>query len=270
MIGIKKTESYLSIEEKAYHKLLEDHQEFSYLPPLELKGHIHRLLKELKAFDKASVVFDRLPNLSEKICENITAIWVFSGPDPTNPYYVGEKAYMAHMDRERRDFTFRIARYIAREKSKGDHSAGDNLGLMKRYSPIIIYNGNDGQNDSIKEELGRSNSFVPAEKLVVQGVGLKNTTDQVRTFILPEECHVPDKEILLISHAPHLVRIAHMLGFFKTIPEDMKIRFLPIKSPLSNEEYFLMELSGLLTYILLTEPQQASLQSCKYLLGNQE
>ncbi len=94
--------------------------------------------------------------------------------------------------------------------------------------------------------------MIAADKVHIPATSIANTVDQVKTFVLPESLHLAGGEIGLVSHAPHLVRTLHMLNRYQVIPEDMKIRLFPLKSPKEGrEEYTTMEVRGLLYYIYL-------------------
>ncbi|MBU1758861.1 hypothetical protein KKG31_07175 [Patescibacteria group bacterium] len=169
------------------------------------------------------------------------------------------------MERERLNYTATLARRIA-ELLQQEIPAKDSISdtkknilkvknMISQSGPMIVYNGTLSENERIRDILQREDIIIPQEKvLVLDNEYTHNTNDQIKTMIIPEELHKAGKEIGLISSAPHLWRVIHVLNQYKTLPEDMKVRLFPVATPYDGkEEYAVMEIMGLLYYAYITK-----------------
>jgi hypothetical protein len=157
------------------------------------------------------------------------------------------------MERARLHHTARIAKKIAEllsNKPQFNSPIGDikanilkTKKMISQRGPKIIYNGTNPENDRVKNILHRDTIIIPQENVIIDDKNIQNTNDQIKTMILPEGLHQPGKEIGLISHAPHLRRIARVLNQSKNLPADMKVRLFPVATPQEGkEEYAAMEI----------------------------
>lgn len=234
-----------NIKEEIYKKALEEHEEFKKIPESEIKQVIETTLREIEEFENISN-----PELNSKL----KALWVFSGAGTYHGVVMGERyskyEWAKSMDRERLDYAIQLARVS--KKVYGN-------------APMIIYNGGDDQNVVLQEMLRNKDTDLLPEEITILGSGIKNTLDQIETFVLPENLYESEGEIGLISHAPQLMRILHMLNKYQTTPKDMKIRLFPIKTSIeAKETYTTMEIKGLLYYLFIGE--NASVSAYPYLV----
>ncbi|MCX6757314.1 MAG: hypothetical protein NTZ44_00275 [Candidatus Nomurabacteria bacterium] len=202
-----------------------------------------------------------LEKLTPEIAKNTVALWVFSGPDDNNDKDRYKHIKWAHgMDQARLNYAALLERKMSElcepETSigKGPMNMSEKIQktkeLIERSGPTIIYNGSDPLNTNVENSLKQERMIIPEKKVFIDGKGIVNTVDQIKDFSLPEELHQKNKEIGIISHAPHLLRIMHMLNKYQTLPKDMTIRLYPISSPIGgNQEYAELETMGLLYYI---------------------
>lgn len=214
------------LAEKIYVAAMDEHPEFAQVPDTDFRDVINVAISEIEMFEEAS-----RRNLSTAPVD-LSAVWVFSGPTT----YYGEIAHTTYsgrswiscMDRDR--FTY----------------------AEKIFPSCIIYNGSDMQNDALKHALEKGDAAVSPENVLIFGNDFHNTLDQIKHFVMLEHLHVPGKEIGFVSHAPHLMRIVHMLQMYQTVPSDMAVRLFPIATPEEGrEEYTIMEVKGLLYYIFI-------------------
>lgn len=133
----------------------------------------------------------------------------------------------------------------ARERTKN---------LITQFAPDILFNGSPDENVDVQAVLSEPNIIFPPEKVIILESGIKNTIDQVRTFTLPPSVDIRSgDEIGVITHAPHMMRFAHILNERKSnLPSGISLRALPIPSPVESWEYAEQEIRGLLKYAFIT------------------
>jgi len=219
------------IEDKIYRLALEEHPEFKKIPMLEFKNVIKTALLEIEELERVALI-------NTEIKGNISVLWVFSGPGTYDDAFINDRypdySWTKGMDRVRVDYAVKLAQ------------------MADCGSPIIIYNGSDLQNSVLREAVKRKEIKILSEKIMIVGENINNTVDQIKTFILPESLHKSGHEIGLISHAPHLMRIVHILNKYKTIPQNMTVRLFPIATPKEGKgDYAITEIKALLYYIFL-------------------
>ena len=229
------------IEDKIYRLALEEHPEFKEIPVSELKSVIQTALLEIVELENAADLQKDLADLTPEVVEKIKALWVFSGPGTYNDVFIADRykdySWTRGMDHDRVAYAEWL--YC-------------NIMKINKNDPTVIYNGSDQQNAVLREVVRRGEIKIPNEKMLIIGENIQNTVDQIRTFILPKSLHKSEHEIGLVSHAPHLMRIAHTLNHFEIIPKDMTVRLFPIATVEDGkEEYAISEIKGLLYYIFL-------------------
>lgn len=129
---------------------------------------------------------------------------------------------------------------------------------LERYSPYLIYGSTLEQNEDVRTALADHDVIIPKSKVHIidfprKPVGV-NTIDQMKTFSLPLDLEVYDGGILVIvAHAPHIVRALHLANKFKPFPEGLVIQPHPLPSPsLAGTDYIMQEISGLLYYTFIS------------------
>lgn len=222
------------IVKKIYDLALLEHPEFMEIRATDIIEVIQSAVIQINKFEE---VAKHAPKINDKI----SALWIFSGAGTYHGLISGERyskyEWAKNMDRERVNHAVKILRTSIED--------------FKNY-PMIIYNGGDNQNIAIKEAINNKEIDILEEEIMIIGSGIKNTLDQIQTFVFPENLHKPHREIGLITHAPQLPRILHMLNYYKVLPMDMTVRLLPMSTPPDGkEEYMVMEVKGLLYYVFL-------------------
>ncbi len=230
------------------------------IPNATVQEIIRNAASEIEKLEEAAKPQNALSALTPQIAEDTVALWVFSGPDDKNDKDRYRHIPWAHgMDKARLDYAAWLERKISeirmpsqpktQEKGQIRQEIDQTREMIKMVGPVIIYNGSDPLNENLNSEL-QKDIIIPKNKVAIEGSGIVNTVDQIKDFVLPTGLHQPGKEIGIISHAPHLMRIAHMLNRFQTLPKDMKVRFFPIATPKNaTQEYSELETMGLLFYI---------------------
>ena len=256
--------------EKIYGAALAEHAQFREIPESNIKEVILTALEEIEKLEKAANPKNTLAALTPEVAKKISTLWVFSGPgtydDPIKEDRYKKYLWAKGMDRTRLSYTAWLARKIS-ETVSGETLHGPineiperiqkDKKLIAENSPTILYNGTELENSVVKDVLTREGIIIPPEKIRIIGEGIDSTVDQVKTFKLPEELHRPGGEIGLVSYAPHLMRIIHMLSQYNSLPEDMTVRLFPIATPREGkEEYSTLEIKGLLYYVFLGKNAQ--------------
>lgn len=257
--------------ERIYGAAVEEHSQFKKIPESDIKEVIETALEEIEKLENAGNPTDVLAALPLEVAKKISALWVFSGPgtydDPIKDDRYKNYTWARGMDKERLSYAAWLARKIS-ETVSGETLRGPINGIPERIQkarkmiaengPTILYNGTELENSVVRDVLTRKGIVIPPEKVRIIGEGINNTVDQVKTFKLPEELHRSGGEIGIISHAPHLMRIIHILSQYQSLPKDMIVRLFPISSSAEGrEEYAETEIRALLYYVFLGKNAQA-------------
>ncbi len=271
--------------EKIYRAALAEHKELKELPEAELRTVIRGALEEIDRLERAANPREVKSAMTPEIAENLSALWVFSGPGTYDSAKKNDRyqtyPWAEWMDRDRLSYAGWLARISAELVAEGENPRGPIGEADKRkaearkaigeHGPIIIYNGTAEENEVARSVPKREGIIVPEEKVVVAGGGIAKTVDQIKTFALPENLHRPGGEIGLVSHAPHLMRVLHMLKRYEPLPKDMKVRLFPIASPIEGkEEYVTLEVKGLLYYIYLSAEHDADKETYPHIIHREE
>ncbi len=248
--------------EKIYKDALAEHPEFGKIKKEKIIAIIGKELERIASFEAAA---ERDAKhgfaIDPKTANRIGAIWVFSGPGTYEKRFKnGDKfekyPWAAWMDKIRLNHAASLAKKIAEIKS-GVASPKDPAKTRKmiaEYGPYIVYNGFLEENSAFERMLERGGAILPAEKVKIIHAKLETTVDQIRTFELPDDPSVNDKEVALVSHAPHLDRILHMLPQYDVLQRGSKPFLFPVPTPQAGKEQFAaMEIRGLLYRIFLTK-----------------
>lgn len=213
----------------------------------------------------------RIPETAEDL-ERIKVIWDVSGVGTYLKPYQNDRWKEVHWiggtDRKRLNYTAALARRLTEARvgrsykvplgekliTKQSEEVRENI---KRFGPTIIYGSTKEQNDDIKEALEMPGVIIPSSKVHIvdfpgkpEGV---NTLDQVKGFSFPPNLYLQDGDIMaIVAHAPHMVRLLHMLNKFRPFPDGLVIQPHPLQSlPFAGTEYAKMEISGLLYNTLI-------------------
>jgi hypothetical protein len=233
---------------KIYKSALAEHFEYKKISSFEIKKYIKDIITEIDKLDKSKA--NKI--ISLKKTSKINAVWVLSGPDTYNNQASSKRyqkyTWMKGMDKSRVDY----GKSIIRNQTK--------INPNKKPKPFLIYNGNNKQNSVIKKLFGKDNN------IIVQGKNIIYTYDQIYKFSLPKKLQKQRKEIVIVSHTPHLVRALHMANKKNNFPKNMEVRPFPIKvSKKIKEKYTSMEVQGLLYYTYLSKPIRATRESYPYI-----
>ena len=263
-----------------YDQAIAEHPEYQQISQVEMLGLISKSFKEIAYFEKIGEADKNRMDIKPEILNNIGAIWIFSGPgtydEPTKDDKYKSFPWARGMDRARLSHGARIARMIAESKS-GQMSSGSFADIVERKrqtkqiiqdnGPEIIYNGTELENSTVSDVLSREGVIIPGGKVHLIGGEIKTTLDQVKTFQLPGKLG-PDQELSIVSHAPQLLRIIHMLNKYRPFPTGTKIRLFPVPTPQDGKtEYARMEVSGVLRYVYIDK--EATVEPYPYSVSSQ-
>lgn len=251
-------------QEELYQQAVEEHPEYLKFPQNEIKQLISEILDETARLERVGEREKTRIEVPDDVLINIAVVWIISGPGTYDSSTKDDKykdfVWSRGMDRTRLNHGAILARIIAEAKS-GQHFTGSIVDIVQRkkqikqmvtdYGPELIYNGTQLENDTVVDVLSRSDTVIPREKVHIIRGDIKTTLDQVKTFKLPIELK-DGEELAIVSHAPHLVRIMHMINKYRPFPEGTKVRLFPVPTPHDGKnEYVRMETLGLLRYIYL-------------------
>lgn len=271
------TESIANLErEYLINKILTDAYEEN--PPLERIGKpklttlISLTLDEINELEEAAL-HPNLPKTADE-ASRIKAIWVFSGPgtydQPFKNDRYKDKPWARFMDRIRLNRAAWLMRKLTEEILGNTLDGIRNPEIVRQAflenGPFLIYNGRHDENDAVRDVLTRPGIVIPKEKVHFIDARIDNTFDQVKTFSLPPGLTLKSGEnIALVSHAPHLMRLLHIINKVKPFLEGAKVQLFPIASPSDGrQEYAEMEIRGLLYATFISG--EAEETPCPYLL----
>jgi hypothetical protein len=260
--------------------LLAQSKDFETLGIEKLKEIISVELARIDEFENVALLeqHNRF-HISKETADTIGAIWILSGPgsydEPfkpnDNPKLREDKPWLGWMDRDRILRGVGLARKIAEMRSgmPQDRSSATTIAEKKEHTkelisdlgPYIIYYGYEVENQKAREVIARDGMIIPPERLIIidrtpEGEPLKVTSDQVRSFTLPDDPAIKGKEVAIVSHGTHLNRAFHMLNLYKPLPEGSKPYAVPVATPAEGREAFAkMEIAGLIRYSRI-EPKE--------------
>lgn len=229
------------------------------IDPLEVNGILDRGLTMLQEFEGAA-----LPH--PKIYPDTDVVFVVPGPGEYSsnfpPYEEKSDRYRQlpwarKMDRARVRAGIVLVRGITAQrlgKSAKDVTSEDIL----QYGPWLHYSATHWENEHIKGVLSQEVLKFPPGKIMMYEdiVGqdgktrpIVNTADQLEGLRFPEG--LMPRRVAVVSHAPHLVRIMHMMEKYKeSIPTGTIVQPFPLPTPVKGvPEYAKMELKGTLAAI---------------------
>lgn len=129
---------------------------------------------------------------------------------------------------------------------------------IESFGPYLIYGSTLDQNADVETALAEQGVVIPRSRVHIidfpeKPVGV-NTIDQMRTFSLPLNLQIQKGDILaIVAHAPHMIRILHMMNRFQPLPEDLIVQPHPLPSPPSaGTDFAVQEISGLLYYTFIS------------------
>lgn len=197
----------------------------------------------------------------------LKALWVLSGPglyrQPFKQDRYQDKPWAQFMGRHRLAHAGMLMRRIAEVISGEIPIARDaQKQLLLQHSPYLIFNGRQDENFDVQKVLAEEDAIIPQAKVWIPKIPIDKTIDQVKRLTLPPGLEIkPDDEIGVISHAPHLMRVSHMLNRYKELlpfPPNTIIRTFPLSTPSSGiPEYQNQEVRGLLYYCFITDEATA-------------
>lgn len=246
------------------------------IPKQEITSVIANGLQEIDVFERIAEHISRL-ELPQNILKKIGLIWVLSGPGTWSEEKKDDRyqnfSWAENWDHMRLSYAGGWVRKITEARMNERFPSGSiNAAFdrkryineqIERYGPMILYNGTPVENAAAKRALATHTLIMPETKVEIQSGRFKkieNTVDQVREFRLPEGFVLGrDEEIGIVTHAPHMMRLLHMINKYQPFPPETKIRPLPLSTPKEGkEEYAQMEILGLLFYVFLSNNEGAT------------
>lgn len=248
--------------DEVYSSALAEHSEFAGFDKAQLSATIRTVLGEIALFEELA----REPLvITPPTAEKIGTLWVHSGTGnydapfkpEDNPRYL-DKPWTAGWDRARLDHAMRLAIKIAEARSGQtveSSSLTDNpaaKALIAAYGPTIFYSGYPSETQFAERLFARDGIVMPSDKVKVLQKELEVTADAVRNFEYPDDPAARTKEVAIISHAPHLARIIHMVNLHQPLTPGSIPYMAPLPTPeVGRKEFALMEARGALYYMLL-------------------
>lgn len=128
---------------------------------------------------------------------------------------------------------------------------------VARHGPWLHYAATSWENNHIRHVLAQSSLHMPSSKIFMHTFldehgnerPIINTATQMEDLQFPGDS--PPRRIVIVSHAPHLVRIAFLMEKWKDrIPKSTTVQFFPLPTPsLAVDPYTLIELRGVFAEI---------------------
>jgi hypothetical protein len=253
--------------EAVYESALAEHPEYADFPADRLFEIIEHSLGRIAMFEEAA----RMPLvIDSETAENIGAVRIHSGvgnydlpiKEDDNPRLI--KSWARWADRRRIDHAVRIARKVAEVRSGYQppvHPIRDMYAmreetkeLIREFGPYVIYSGYPSETNKAEEVLNRPDTIIPREKAVIVHGTPKNTVDGSKMMIkqFPSESLKDGKQVVIVTHAPHLERVLHIMSKHPYLPAGSIPYVAPVAtSPEGQAESALMETRGILYYALL-------------------
>ncbi len=204
----------------------------------------------------------------------IKAIWDLSAVGTVLKEFQDDRwksiTWMGWTDRRRLIYSAFLMRHITERITGKTHKvpvgeklAVDQIASLKMdigmFSPYLIYGSTKEQNDDVREALKQPGVIIPENKVHIidfpeKPVGV-NTIDQMKNFSLPTSPEAKREDtLILVAHAPHLVRALHIMNRFHPLPKGLAVQPYPLPSPSSaGVNYAMLEISGLLYYTFITK-----------------
>lgn len=254
--------------DEVYQSALAEHQEFASFDQSEIFSLIGSTLGRIAMLED---VAHQPLQPSRSAADNIGTIWVHSGTGNYDQPFKPEdnprlkvNPWMGGWDHARWSRAALLARKIAEARS-GQSIAGGPISdrsvqleetkqLIAEYGPTIVYSGYPAETTFAEKLLQRSGIIMPENKVKILHGDLKTTPDAIRTFEYPDDPAARQKEVAIISHAPHLgARTLHFIQHYQPLTEGSKPYMVPVATPEEGrKEFALMETRGLLYHAYIT------------------
>lgn len=138
---------------------------------------------------------------------------------------------------------------------------------IEQFGPYLIYGSTLEQNEDLEIALGEQGVIIPKSKVFIisDRVVNTNTVDQMQTFRLPPGLQVQKGDILaVVAHAPHMVRMLHILNQYRPFPEGMIVKPYPMPAPpFGGIDFATQEISGVLYYTFITKDSSEEIHPYK-------
>lgn len=132
--------------------------------------------------------------------------------------------------------------------------------LITECGPTLLFNGRSDENTDVEEYLVSHRVIVPSDKVKILKGQIKNTVDQIRNLKEGEGQAflqgLPPQSLALITHAPHAVRLLHLMGNNNPFPPNLNVMLFPIPTSPKAEEAKLFDISGLAYYQIVGEASE--------------
>lgn len=253
--------------DKIYASALDDHAEFADFDPDRLRSFI---ATELNRIDGFEMLGNNPPKLTYEMADSIGAIKVHSGvglfdtpfKDGDNPKLKG-KTFLAWNNRDRLKHGFNLALEAAevlsgftvpKDPTNPVGYAAEVRELIREFGPHLIYTGYPVETQDLEEVLRRLDAMFPIENAHIIHDTPTNTVEGAQMFRMPEGALVDGKKLVVVSHAPHLVRVLHILGKYPYKLDGNVLYVSPVAtSDAGRDEFALLEIRGMMYYIFLAE-----------------
>lgn len=238
------------------------------------KERVSRLVKnaalEMANFEEIALTRPlRIPETAEE-ARKIKVVWDVSGAGTYLKEFQDDRfkniPWMGWMDRRRLNYSGALIRRlteritgISYEVSLGKKLTPEQLEKtrsdIERFGPFLVYGATQEQNMDLEKELDEQGVIIPKSKVHIITDEVVNTIDQMKAFSLPDDMQMQEGDIIaVVAHAPHMVRILHMMNHFKDhFPKGIIVQPHPLPSPPSaGTDFSMMEISGLLYYTFIS------------------
>ncbi|MBI2051920.1 hypothetical protein HYT33_04130 [Candidatus Roizmanbacteria bacterium] len=249
---------------------LREHPVLQLIDPRRVRGLVEASLDEIEKLEEVALGKKFNIPASPQEAAKIKALWVLSGPGTydvaTKDDRYQDRPWARWMDRKRLNYAATLTRKLTeivvgiprQSRPKGKELMTEEVAQLRssieRYGPYIIYNGRQDENRVVENVLRREGVMIPTGKVYVIYNNIDKTIDQVKSFRLPPDIQLETGDTIgVITHAPHMMRLMHILNYFKPFPENVTVQAFPLPSPYDGgQEHTMDEICGLLNYVFVS------------------
>lgn len=262
---------------EVYDSAVAEHPEFLGLDQTELRAFIGSTLSRIAMFE--TVAHQPLEVTAED-AEKIAIVKIHSSTgsydEPfkaeDNPRLREDKPWLAWFDKQRILHAVRLARKVAEVKSgytvrlSGNYDENDVLRAKEEvkeqiaaYGPAVMYTGYPVETQKAEEVLRRPGGIIPEDKAIIIHGNPHNTVEGAQMMVDAFETYdyllEGGQQIAVVTHAPHMARVLHIMDKYKYLPKGSDQPFVsPVATPAAGaHDFATMEARGLLYYAWLAD-----------------
>jgi len=263
--------------DEVYDSAVLEHPEFAGMDPMELRTFIGRSLGQIAMFEAAArQPLEVTPEDADRIAivkiHSSTGSYDEAFKQEDNPRLRSDKPWLAWFDRQRVLQGIRLVRKVAEVRSgytvtlPSNYTEADVMQAraetkeqIAAYGPAIMYSGYPVETQKAEEVLRRPGGVIPEEKALIIHGNPHNTVEGAQLLVdaFEKYDHLLEgrRQIAIVTHAPHLERVLHIMDKYPYLPAGSNVPFVsPVATPEAGvHDFATMEARGLLYYAWLAD-----------------